>query len=84
MSHGTSNPIGHWSICCEAEDYKCEVFPLFILRKSKRKKFAIICVCNCDKMIQVTDDNKTIMKLSKSDTQLTVSIGQFYQKIKQN
>ena len=35
-------------------------------------------------MIQVTDDNKTIMKLSKSDTQLTVSIGQFYQKIKQN
>lgn len=36
------------------------------------------------KIIQVTDDNKTIIKLSKSDGQLTVSIGQFYQKIKQN
>ena len=36
------------------------------------------------KIIQATDDNKTIIKLSKSDGQLTVGIGQFYQKIKQN
>ena len=32
----------------------------------------------------MTDDNKTIIKQSKSDWCLTASIGQFYQKIKQN
>ena len=31
----------------------------------------------------MTDDNKTIKKQSKSDGHLTVSIGQFYEKIKQ-